>query len=572
LAATGLLFLAPFVVPVHRAPQAAFDMEWLAGLLLAGLAIALGLQRARSVELNWPLPAWLTAMVAVTAAQFALGQLVYSTQLLFACVYGFAIFGAYWIGRRLGGADLRHRAVRAMAWALITGAVVSLVVQWLQLLDAKGLPWWLFFDIVDPWYRTRPFGNLGQANLMSTYLVWSMIAALFLFRDKRHVWPPTVLLFLIAIGVALTRSRMGLLFSLIVAAAIWLPWALRPTELRSRIGMTLGLVLGYATGVLVVSLAVAYQGAAVDTAVQRFAEEGGLAVRLVMWLDALRVAATSPWIGVGFGQYALAQYWAATAAPHVQTTNYVHNIILQTAAELGWPMAIALGLIGAWWACAQFKRRIGSPESGFAWAVLLVVGVHSLLEWPLASLHFAIPTAILFALGEPELCAPFKARMVTTSRTLALIGASGVLLALPMMLEFNELADVTERAELERRTNQGLSESTLMRMLALGDASRLRVYSESLLVFLRLPDAVEPTAEEIRRHERLLILGADPRLITRIVLLNARAGRIEEALRHVERLRIFHRRDYQELSKLILKSVEGLGPSVEPLRARLRNL
>lgn len=564
----GLLFVAPFLLPVHRRPQPAFDAEWLAAMLLAGTALVLGVMKRRTVFVAWPLPAWLIALVAIVAVQFVTDRLHYSSQLVLACVYAFAVMGAYWAGRALLASGLRERATLFVAWALVAGSVASVLIQWLQLLDVKGLPAWLFFEILDPWYRTRPVANLGQVNLLATYFIWSLLAVMLLLQRSLRPALALGLVFLLAMGVALTRSRMGLVFGVGVAAGLWLPWALRPAAPRLRLALSAALVLGYLAGAGTIAWLVAYQGTAVDNAIQRFGEAGGFAIRAVMWTDALKVAATAPFLGVGFGDYGAHQYWIASAVAHVAPTTYVHNLLLQTAAELGWPMAIALAAIALWWMLAQRKERVNAGETAFAWALLLVIGAHSLLEWPLASMHFVIPAALLFALAEPRLPAP-RAAVPIDSRLLIVAGVAGVLLALPMKLEFDDLADVAARAETERHSKTGIDATTVTRMLALGETAKLRIYADHMLVYLRAPAAVEASDFEIERHERLLIAGAEPRLVARLVILYAKAGRIEESVRNAERLRVFHRGQYADLSRTILQAVEPLGAAADPLRNQL---
>jgi hypothetical protein len=233
-------------------------------------------------------------------------------------------------------------------------------------------------------------------------------------------------------------------------------------------------------------------------------------------------------------------------------------------------MAIFLCAVCAWWVVFQLRERVQQPEMCFAWAVVVVILAHAQLEWPLASLHFAIPTLLLMGLGEPALAQGMGHRVPVQPRLLALAGAVGLVLSVSMMLEFNELAVTGERAELERHTKAGISEETLMRLLALSDASRLRPYSEALLVSVRGPNSVEPSEEELRRHERVLILGADPRLIVRLVILNARAGHFDAAMRHAERMRVFQAAAFDSLATSVLDSIKDLGPEADPLRQYLR--
>src|SRR5262245_38274080 len=94
----GLLFSAPYLLPMHRGPQATFDVEFFAAVLAAALAITLALGKVPALKVNWPFPAWLVAFVLIVAGQYAAGVLHYSNQLTTACVYAFALIGSYLIG------------------------------------------------------------------------------------------------------------------------------------------------------------------------------------------------------------------------------------------------------------------------------------------------------------------------------------------------------------------------------------------------------------------------------------------------------------------------------------------
>jgi hypothetical protein len=359
---------------------------------------------------------------------------------------------------------------------------------------------------------------------------------------------------------------MGMLLELAFVVAVWLPWALRPALRNQRRGVTLAAILGYIAGSVAVALIVANQGVSVDTAFGRFNESGGFSIRLGMWTDAIRVVAEHPLLGAGFGQYAVGQYGLA----HVSgvSTNYVHNVVLQTAAELGLPLAAGLVVVVLWWARRVLREALNVKESALVLALLATLAVHALLEWPLSSLHFLVPAALLFALVEPRVMWRYGQARIN-SRLLVVAGAAGLALATSMKLEFDEASAVNYRTEVERKSAAGLDDDTLRLLIGLSESGLLRAYADSLLVTLRSPLAVEPTAEEIARHERVLMFGADPRVIARLVILNAKAGRFEESLRHVERLKNFAGDQYEKQAKGVLEALGSLGPEADPLRHQL---
>jgi len=116
-----------------------------------------------------------------------------------------------------------------------------------------------------------------------------------------------------------------------------------------------------------------------------------------------------PWTGVGMGQYNFA--WTLTPFPGRPTAffDHSHNLPLQMLVELGVPFGLlvlallltALGLAAkrAW----QVDGEAGS-QGRAAFVMLLLIGLHSLLEYPLWYAYFLLPTAWAwgFALVLPE--------------------------------------------------------------------------------------------------------------------------------------------------------------------------
>jgi hypothetical protein len=115
-----------------------------------------------------------------------------------------------------------------------------------------------------------------------------------------------------------------------------------------------------------------------------------------------------PWTGVGFGEFNLA--WTLTPFPGRPTAffDHTHNLPLQLLVELGcrwrrwcWAAAVgagAQGLAGLAHATAtRWHRRA-------ALMLVLMIGLHSLLEYPLWYAYFLLPAAWAwgFGLGLPH--------------------------------------------------------------------------------------------------------------------------------------------------------------------------
>ncbi len=91
-----------------------------------------------------------------------------------------------------------------------------------------------------------------------------------------------------------------------------------------------------------------------------------------------------PWTGWGWGALDQAHFMAVYPGPRFcDILDNAHNLPLHLAVELGIPVAVLVcGLLAAWvwhsqpWRETQVVRQL-------AWAVLALVAVHSLLEYPL---------------------------------------------------------------------------------------------------------------------------------------------------------------------------------------------
>jgi hypothetical protein len=155
---------------------------------------------------------------------------------------------------------------------------------------------------------------------------------------------------------------------------------------------------------------------------QRLAEGDISGSRFRIWADALQLIAAHPWTGVGWGNFNFA--WSLTPFPNRHTAffDHTHNLPLQLAVELGVPMALLIcGLLlwGLWqaWQRASAAEPAASAAGRCAVMMVVLISLHSLLEYPLWYAYFLLPTAFVwgFALGLP----PASAELATGERALA---------------------------------------------------------------------------------------------------------------------------------------------------------
>ncbi len=273
----------------------------------------------------------------------------------------------------------------------------------------------------------RAVGNLRQPNHLSSLLLWSAIAVIPLLelgRLRRGIgW---VLFALMTFAVVLTASRTGVLGVGLLAL-----WGLldrrlsRPTRLLLLLSPLLYLLAWLGLSAWADASRHAFGG---ET---RLAEADLSGSRFGIWANTLDLIRQQPWTGVGFGEFNLA--WTLTPFPGrpVAFFDHTHNLPLQLAVELGLPLAglvLALLVAGLWraWRLARQADDATSVTLRSAWMMLLLIALHSQLEYPLWYAYFLLPTAWLFgyALGRPG------AAVVPSGEPTRVLFLGGMLLAI----------------------------------------------------------------------------------------------------------------------------------------------
>jgi tetratricopeptide (TPR) repeat protein len=139
------------------------------------------------------------------------------------------------------------------------------------------------------------------------------------------------------------------------------------------------------------------------TSVERmFGEAGTGSIRLHLWREALLIFTQFPVLGAGIGQFAYQHLQLAVTLHNPEISglyNNAHNIVFQIAAEAGLAgVIILLGTLGLWiW--QSFVRQ--TPFTVYHWwgfAILAVLGIHSLLEYPLWYVYFIAIAAVMLGL------------------------------------------------------------------------------------------------------------------------------------------------------------------------------
>ena len=308
----------------------------------------------------------------------------------------------------------------------------------------------------------RAVGNVRQPNHLATLLLWSAAAVVPLAqRGRVPRWLAIVSFGGIVFAITLSRSRTGL-----AGLALLAIWAIVDRRLAGpwRALLLTGLPLYGAAWLAMTQVGAAFVGAA-----GQFSDADPSSSRFAIWRNTLELIGQQTWTGVGAGNFNLA--WSMTVFPSrpVAFFDHSHNLVLQLLVELGLPLGalvVALLLIALWQAGKRSWRAEGDTACvrRALFVMLLMMGVHSMLEYPLWYAHFLLPTAFAWGacLGttspRAHRAAGFTSLRSSAPPWLALGGALMMAGALYAAWDYTRVAaifDNTSTAPLEARIERG---------------------------------------------------------------------------------------------------------------------
>ncbi|MFG6486685.1 Wzy polymerase domain-containing protein [Roseateles sp. BYS78W] len=288
----------------------------------------------------------------------------------------------------------RHVAAESLCWGLLATGLLSVVISLVQVFAP---------DLADGIIIARSgvvgsaVSNLRQPNHLASLMMWAAIAAVYVTERRGWRWLLPPLLAAFVFTVVLSASRTGY-----IGVGMLAVWGVVDRSLSRSARLSLlatPLMLGASWWLMSMwstESGHAFRGAS------RLAEGAGSPSRLAILRDAWALTKANPLTGVGWGEFNFA--WSLTPFPTrpIAFFDHTHNIASQLAVELGLPWAgTVLGLL-CWaivkaWHGAATGQGDDAPLRRMALMIVLTIGLHSLLEYPLWYAYFLLPAC--FALG-----------------------------------------------------------------------------------------------------------------------------------------------------------------------------
>ncbi len=322
-----------------------------------------------------------------------------------------------WAHQRAQQAAMLHAVV--LAW--VTAACLSALIGLAQYFDATA---WagVWLNHTEP---GQAFGNLRQRNQFATLLNIGLAALLWYAARRapttatpklqRPTWlaaaTHAALLLaaaLLAAGNAASASRTGLLQLGLMTLLAWFwqrqPKHTGPARLRFTLvqQVLLCALLSYAAASLVLPLLAGLDPLGSGAWARLRAGDAACSSRLTLWGNVLHLISLKPWLGWGWGELDYAHF--ITLYPGTRFCDILdnaHNLPLHLAVELGLPVALLVCTAVATlvWRAKPWREPDASRQ--LAWVVLAVVGLHSLLEYPLWYGPFQMATLLALWLLRP---------------------------------------------------------------------------------------------------------------------------------------------------------------------------
>ena len=444
-----------------------------------------------------------------------------------------------------------------LLWLFWRGLNVRLIaISWVIAASlSAGIALIQYFGVAahfTPWLSVtqagEAFGNLRQRNQLATLLSIGLVALIGVvsFRSqksgrRRIPWWALAIAVVLALGNAASGSRTGLLqWLLIPALTAWWLWPRRQVPLFAALALLMYGAAVFALPWLLEWLTGIHSGGLFG----RLTDAPTCESRKILWSNVLTLIGQKPWFGWGWGGLEYAHFITLYPGPRFcDILDNAHNLPLHLAVELGVPAAVALCGLGGWlvWRARPWAETDAARQ--MAWGVLAVIGLHSLLEYPLWYGPFQIAALLCVALlwrGSPLAAEPPQEFIQITRFSHSIRAVIAMLMIASLGAVAISYYRVSQIYLVPAERGAAYQEDTLMKIRG----STLFAHQAQFAELSVTPLTPETAAQVHRFALELLHYSPEPRVIEKLIESSVMLGKDDEALYYLARYRAAFAQDH----------------------------
>lgn len=528
----------PFIIPYHYSPIPSFYNEWVAAVcgLLGLLALFRPsfwqtLQLPRSSLIFFCL-ILITNLQSLIHPQDTVSNLPLIQSYL-AWAFLLSILGHY-LRTNLGWEKL----ALPLAWALVIAGTLNVIFVFLQALQQSGI-----YSAIP---TLQSYGMLAQNNNFADLIALAMISLLFL-SEKKHfrsylLW---IGLFLGLLLLSLSGSRSSALYLISISLSSWLLHKQQQEPAIAHSGRLLKFSLMLLPAFVLIQLLLTkyLPQTLVHTPMMRALEimnEHPHSLRWQFWQTSLHLFQQAPLLGIGVGQMRWESYLLVinpTANPAHIFFEHAHNLFFNLLAEMGiFAFIIVLGGL-LLWTKGFFQKHAFKLEQWWIIAILSILGIHSMLEYPLWYSFFLGTFAFLIGAGDTKTIA-LKALSQRVKRWLSLIlfivVAYGLQQLIFMQVGYSKLEN--QIAIASQKTITDIQKQRLVDdMLWVNQHTLLAPTAELVIATFLFPN-VNQAADQLKLVESAVKFMPLRRACLNLIILLEINQQHAEALQHLRRM------------------------------------
>lgn len=383
---TSLVLVAAYILPNHYLPWPGFHSEAMAALAFLLLFAGVLMGSEELAKINYIFYIALVVFVVV-GVQRIFGIVSWNSVLWLSFVYVVGFMVSMYIGRVWALSN----AANAFGWLVFVwlfAAIISLPLQIMQ---------WLDLDWSTPYINqiangARPHANIAQPNLLADLYMLALIGLSWLVEGHRINRRAALFLALCLLaGIALTGSRFGWLGLSMLGLVFYFSY--RKTQISVSPKVIVFLCVYFISLLFVLPNIRGKLMPGVD--IPSVISASSAYIRLQGWEMLVNASMGEFWHGYGWGQTSAANFVGDVRLIGQRGIfTQSHNLFLDFVIWFGYPFGVALGGC-VFWLMLRVVKLLSSPEKFYPASILLLLFLHSQIEFPLYYTYFLFPFGLI---------------------------------------------------------------------------------------------------------------------------------------------------------------------------------